>query len=127
MAQRLGKSRIAKKSAKVMDFLDKPETENAKLSYLEQKRINGLLLHAAEYGTLDQVERLLKKGADPNANFLFGETAFMRAATYARSWICLLLIRCGADITKKGNAIAIKKNESRRKGIPIPELDGNPG
>ena len=50
---------------------------------------------------IEEVERLLRRGTDPNAKNESGATALMRAAHFARSEVVKLLIEYGADVNAK--------------------------
>lgn len=68
-----------------------------------QKWVNGFkLVRAAQYNNLQEVERLLKEGADVNA-ILIGasgaqETALIEAASRENLEIAQVLLRAGADV-----------------------------
>ncbi|KAL2332680.1 hypothetical protein Fmac_013893 [Flemingia macrophylla] len=74
---------------------------NVMLEYALKKRDNGLteanpLHHAACYGDMNIVHKLLKEGCDVNAFDNRGYTPLMLAARACRGEMCELLILCGA-------------------------------
>ncbi|MEM4359477.1 MAG: ankyrin repeat domain-containing protein [Candidatus Bilamarchaeaceae archaeon] len=67
----------------------------------QQKALNAQLLKAAEEGNIKEVEELLTKGADVNAEDEYGWTALMRAVGGRETKIARMLIEKGADVNAK--------------------------
>lgn len=64
----------------------------------KRKELDSLLLRAVYEGKEEEVERLLKAGADPDASTLSGFTALMDAAQCNRIGIGRLLIKYEANV-----------------------------
>ena len=80
-----------------------PLVEDRKENYVsekQQKLNTDFLAHAAE-GHADQVERLLREGADVDAVGAEGNTALMNAAKYGYVEIAKMLIDAKANVNAK--------------------------
>lgn len=68
----------------------------------ESKRaLNYALLDACDHGDLDEVRRLLGRGADINARGLFDSTPLMRASSRGHAHVVQELISRGADVNAR--------------------------
>lgn len=68
-----------------------------------QEILNGMLLDAVKGDDAQQVERLLRAGADANAKDPSGETALMKAAINGKGWAIILLRGYHADLKAVDN------------------------
>jgi len=101
MAQRFGESG-SKDAAKQLNLSKrKLSAEKRAISPEKQKRLNGMILNAAEKGKEDEIKRLLKAGASIEAKDIHGRTALMIAAEYGHTKTCALLIEHNASIDAK--------------------------
>jgi uncharacterized protein len=75
------------------------------------------LIGAVEHGQLDQVERLLKAGTDPNARCKDGFTALMWAAARGHVDVVAILLEYGAEMKARSRqgrmAVEIAVQEGR--------------
>jgi ankyrin repeat protein len=69
----------------------------------EQKRLNEQFLVATREGKIDNIQRLLKAGADIGTRSGTGMTALMWAARNGHTQICKLFLEHGADIEARDN------------------------
>jgi ankyrin repeat protein len=76
----------------------KPEAERARMTEDRQRRLDGMLLKAAENGHAKRIGRLLKAGAQTGAKDNAGWTPLIWAAFYGYADICKMLICNGVDI-----------------------------
>ncbi|MCX6774006.1 MAG: ankyrin repeat domain-containing protein, partial [Candidatus Micrarchaeota archaeon] len=83
---------------KEMRKFHKPKTEGVQLGPEKQAQLDNKLLNAAGRGNNEEIQRLLKAGADINHKNMHGRTALMYAARTGQSETCKFLIEKGADI-----------------------------
>ncbi|MGZ8537136.1 MAG: ankyrin repeat domain-containing protein, partial [Flavisolibacter sp.] len=101
----------AQNNTPALEFIKKNDIAKAK-SFFDKQNVNtldkdgdNLLMNAALYGSLDMMDLLLKKGANPNLQNTDGETALMWALYDIEK--VKLLLSYGADInikSKQGNS-----------------------
>ncbi|MCX6774380.1 MAG: ankyrin repeat domain-containing protein [Candidatus Micrarchaeota archaeon] len=102
MVQKLRSSRIGGCIRKAIRLFHKPKTERAMMERKKQNYLNGVLLFAADRGNNDDIERLLKAGADINAKDDFNRTVLMYAIrNISNIKTCALLIGKGVDVNAK--------------------------
>jgi hypothetical protein len=95
-----GKTRRQRLDGKRLSLRRKKlESEAGKRIFSEwQGRLNASFMEAANEGRTKRVERLLKVGADINANDRWRETALMHAVCSGHIETCKLLLEYGADL-----------------------------
>ena len=69
---------------------------------MRREKLNEALSDAAEGGDMDDVRRLLKQGADPDAVGTRNETVLFLAAREAHVDVMAALVAAGADVGKPG-------------------------
>jgi len=74
------------------------ERRRANMSPRNRRDLDSMLIRSVYEGNEDEVSRLLKAGADPNAVTLSGFTVLMTAAWYNRIGIGRMLIQYGAKV-----------------------------
>ena len=104
------------------------DAPSAELLPTNKKELNALLLENAKNGNGDEVERLLKGGADVNAKDNGGWTALMSAAYYEHTEIAGLLIQNKADVDAKDNdgetALIIAAANGRKEIVELLRASG---
>jgi ankyrin repeat protein len=78
-------------------------SEKPKVPEEAQKKLNDELISAAKNSNINEIERLIKKGATIEAKDKDGWTALMLAAVNGHTDTCTMLIKNGADVNAKSN------------------------
>lgn len=107
----------------VVRFLQDPEVRREALAKgahsddLEERyEFSKTALHvAAEWGRVDEVRELLRKGADTEARDVFAETPLHYAAENGEYKIVKLLVRAGADIKAVDNRGRVPRDNALEK------------
>jgi ankyrin repeat protein len=89
------------KAKKLLIKTDIAKSERPALPKEKQKRLNDELFNAAWHGNANNVERLIKVGANIEAKDHFDDTALMLAAKNGHTETCKLLLERGANIEAK--------------------------
>jgi ankyrin repeat protein len=79
-------------------------SEKPKLPKEVQEQLDNELISYAAGGNIEDIPRLIKKGANPNAKDILGWAVLMFAAQRGNTETCKLLIEAGADVHAKSNS-----------------------
>jgi len=71
--------------------------------YCADNQNNQILINAAKHGNIEEVQRLLKNGADVNAKDNNGDTALMWASSKGHANVVQLLLDASADVNAKND------------------------
>ena len=103
-AKLYGKSVLSKAieqgvGAQVVEFLREKGAEESVISKEEAKKLSqGFWKDSSNLKSLEEIKELIKKGADVNAQYKYGETALMTAAYNGEIDMAKCLFENGADV-----------------------------